>query len=72
MRKIYGVSWAILIISISLTVLISISFSYNLSQSEHQYFQSNADFMTVSIHDEFDHYEQVLVGTKGLLQLQIM
>ena len=66
MQKIYSVSWVILIVSISLTALISIGFSYNLSQSEHQSFQSNANLMTLLIHDELDQYEQVLVGVKGL------
>jgi len=66
MQKIYGVSWIILITSISFTVLISLAFSYTLFQSEHQSFQSDADLMTLLIHDELDQYEQVLIGAEGL------
>ena len=66
MKKIDALSWIILFISVFFTLLIWIGFSNNLIQSENQSFQSDADFMTLSIQDELNHYEQVLVGAKGL------
>jgi signal transduction histidine kinase len=37
-----------------------------LTQLQHQSFLTDADFVTNSIFNEIDHYEQVLLGTKGL------
>jgi len=65
-QKIYSISWSILITSLSFTILVWIGFSHNLEQSENQFFQDDADFMTLLIHDKLDQYEQVLVGAKGL------
>jgi signal transduction histidine kinase len=66
MQKINGITWAILIISLSFTMIIWLGFSNNQTQSENQFFQDDANFMTLLIHDELDQYEQVLVGAKGL------
>lgn len=66
MKKINSISWAVLFVSVSFTFFTLIGFSYNLTQSENQFFQDDADFMTLLIHDELDQYEQVLVGAKGL------
>lgn len=66
MQKINGIAWGVLITSLSFTVIIWLGFSYNLTQSENQFFQDDANFMTLLIHDELDQYEQVLVGAKGL------
>jgi len=66
MQKIIGVSWIVLTICISFTFVIWGGYFYSLSQSENQSFENDADFMTLSIKDELNHYEQVLIGAQGV------
>ena len=66
MKKIYGLSWGILVVSLSITFLVWIGFANSLTNTQNHDFQSHADFMTLLIHDELEQYEQVLVGAEGL------
>jgi len=66
MDKIKAISWVILLTSVSFTFLLWFGFSHNLTESQQISFQSDADLLTLLIHDELDQYEQVLIGAEGL------
>lgn len=66
MKKLESISWIVLFVSISFTLLIWIGYSYSLTQSQYSSFLDNADSVTLSISDELEHYEQILIGIMGL------
>lgn len=66
MKKLESISWMVLVVSISITALIWSGYFYSLGESQHQSFSTDAYFLTDSIRDELDQYEQILVGAKGL------
>lgn len=66
MQKLKILPWMIFGISLLFTLIISIGFLNSESELQYVNFHTNVEFMTNSIFDELTHYEQVLVGAKGL------
>jgi len=66
LQKFNIISWIILVGTISFTFLILGGYSYSLTNAQNQSFQNDADFMTLLIIDELEHYEQILIGAEGL------
>jgi len=65
-QKLVAISWTVLFVSISLTFLILGGYYYSLEQYQHQSFLNDVSFLTHSIKDELNDYEQVLIGAQGL------
>jgi signal transduction histidine kinase len=66
MQKLGVTSWIVLAVSISITLIVWDGFSYSLTNAQNQFFEDDAELMTLLIADELKQYEQVLVGARGL------
>ena len=66
MEKLDSISWGILLISISITLLIWTVYSTNVIELERQNFIHDTNFVTHTLEDELQQYEQVLIGAQGL------
>lgn len=66
MKKSNIISWGVLFVSISITIIIWGGYQNSLNNLEHQIFLDDADLLTLTIKDELQQYEQVLIGAQGL------
>jgi len=66
MEKHSGISWGVFLTSIIFTMIIWIGYSSNITALDNEHFLGEVDSMTITIEDELEHYELILIGGQGL------